>query len=179
VESFPSPSFSISLFSLATRVYKIACKGDYEAWPGHVKLLSVTLTVRARCCEEDSAYGGFLETWRGERRGFLAPVELPTILRGALLVYGYLEEICTMAKKGALHIEESPGPFNTIRTSGYHHGLFDSPFYRTSRNVFFLLRLFSSALLVPSIHPSLVAARLFLPLMANRVCFWTRLNFAS
>lgn len=74
-------------------------------------------------------------------------------------------------KKGALHIEESPGPFNTIRTSGYHHGLFDSPFYQTSRNVFFLLRLFfSSALLVPSIHPSLVrTTRLFLPLMANRM----------
>lgn len=78
------------LFFLSTRVYKIACKGDYEAWPGHVKLLSVTLTVGARCCEEDSAYGGFLETWRGERRGFLAPVELPTILRDALLVYGHL-----------------------------------------------------------------------------------------
>lgn len=39
---------------------------------------------------------------------------------------------------------------------------------------------FSALLLVPSIHPSLVrATRLFLPLMANRVCFWTRLNFAS
>jgi len=38
----------------------------------------------------------------------------------------------------------------------------------------------SPALLVPSIHPSLVrTTRLFLPLMANRVCFWTRLNFAS
>lgn len=61
--------------------------------------------------------------------GFLAPVELPTILCGALLVYGHLE-ICRM-EKGALHIEEPPGPFNTIRTSGYHHGLFDSPFYQT------------------------------------------------
>lgn len=81
-------------------------------------------------------------------------------------------------KKEALHIEESPGPFNTIRTSGYHHGLFDSPFYQTNRNVFFLLRLSTLALLVPSIHPSLVrATRLWL--MANRVCFWMRLNFAS
>lgn len=103
--------------------------------------------------------------------GFLAPVELPTILCGALLVYGHLEEICRVEKKEALHIGEPPGPFNTIRASGYHHGLFDSPFYQASRNVFFLLLLFS-VLLVPSIHPSLVrATRLFLPLMANRGVF--------
>lgn len=64
-------------------------------------------------------------------------------------------------------------------TSGYHHGLFDSPFYRASRNVFFLLVLLVSgtlALLVPSIHPSSVPTipshpPPFLPLMANRLVF--------
>ena len=61
-----------------------------------------------------------------------------------------------MEKKGAPHIEESPGPFNTIRTSGYHHGLFDSPFYQTSRNVFFLLCLFASSCSSCSFDSSIV-----------------------
>lgn len=181
MESFLPLSLAPSSFFPSIRVYKIACKGDYEAWPEHVKLLSVTLTAGARCCEKIVLIWGLPRNmaWaRGVSRTCRASHNSARCFARLQASRG---DMYGGGKKEAPRIEESPGPFNTIRTSGYHHGLFDSPFCPTSRNVFFLLRLFSSsALLVPSIHPSLVrATRLFLPLMANRMCFWTRLNFAS
>lgn len=123
------------------------------------------------CCEEDSAYGGSLET---RAQGFSHLSSFPQFRRGALLVYGRfsrrrVRDRTSGRVKGEEKIKErarlaseSPGPFNTIRTSGYHHGLFDSPFCRASRNVFFLppfTHVPALFLLVSSIHLSSVRAR--------------------